>query len=108
MASYPTLLTKYSKHRAPLGKSVVIDRAEDGTARGRSFSEPKHFHEFEHPMISDADKVALQAFYDANRLLPFSYTSLLDSGSGSYLFAEFDPVWQPGNRWSVKVKIEQV
>lgn len=107
MANYPTLITKYSKHHEPIGK-VVIDRAEDGTARARSFSNLKYGYEFSHPMINNTDKLALEAFYVANRLLPFSYTSLLDAVVGDYLFSEIRFVWNPGSLWIVNVKIEQV
>lgn len=108
MATYPTLPTSYGSDPAP-ANSLVIDRAEDGTGRARSFGADKAKYKVVHPWLSAADKSALDAFYAANRLLAFNYTSPADDTLRSCLFA--GPVaWkrEPGSRWTATVGMEQV
>lgn len=108
MATYPTLPTKYGSDFGP-ATSLVIDRAEDGTGRARRFGADKGKASVVHPWLDAADKAVLDAFYSANRLLPFDYTSPADSISRSCLFA--GPIaWKReyGSRWTATVGIEEV
>lgn len=108
MATYPTLATRYGSDPEPL-ISIEIDRAEDGTARGRALlSADKVKITVEHPYLDATDKATLAAFYAANRLLSFDYTSPTDGVARVMLFAA--PIRYertPGNRWTARVAMEE-
>lgn len=109
MATYPTLPTEFKSDPKPLNK-LDIDRAEDGTARARSFyTSDKHGIPLTHPRITAAEKATLAAFYAANRLIPFDYVSLTDGGTYSCLFAK-PPRYElhSDGRWTAAVELEQV
>lgn len=109
MATYPTLATRYGSDPEPIN-SLAIDRAEDGTARGRAMmTTDKVRVTIVHPYMTAADKATLDAFYTDNRLIPFDYTSPADEIARSMIFAG-PPKWEraPGNRWTATVDIEEV
>lgn len=108
MATYPTLPTNYGSDFAS-ANALVIDRAEDGTGRARSFGADKGKAEVVHPRLSADDKATLDAFYSANRLLPYDYTSPTDNVLRACLFAgPIDWKREPGDRWTATVSMEQV
>lgn len=109
MAAYPTLKTERGSDPQPIN-GFAIDRAEDGTGRGRNFhASDKVKFVITHPSITAAEKTTLSDFYTANRLLAFDYTSPADSVSRSCVFAA--PIeWEhhAGNRYTARVEIEQL
>lgn len=108
MADYPALPTECGSEPSPITK-IDIDRAEDGTARARSFHPTdKHGMTLEHKALDSTDKTTLADFYTANRLIPFGYTSPADGVARTCIFAG-PPEWiaEPGERWTAKVKIEE-
>ena len=109
MATYPTLATAYGSDPEPIS-SIKIDRSEDGTARGRSTGNDKvRLPNVVHPYLSSADKSTLDAFYTANRLIPFDYTSPTDSTLRSCIFS--GPIRYErhvGDYWTATVEMEQV
>lgn len=108
MATYPDLPTKRGSDPEPLTKTN-IDRAEDGTARGRNYGDDKVKISVEHPYLTAAEKATLDAFYTANRLVPFDYLSPSDGVSRSMLFARAPQYLAgPGNRYTARVEMEQV
>lgn len=108
MAVYPTLPTSYGSDPDPLVK-LHIDRAEDGTARVRSTSNDKVRIKIQHGFLDAADKATLGAFYVANRLLAFSYTSPADGLTRNCLFTQA-PQYKvvPGGYWEAEVLVEEV
>ena len=108
MATYPTLPTRSGADPSP-ATSLVIDRAEDGTGRARSFGADKVKFKIVHPWLSASDKSTLDAFYATNRLLPFDYTSRADDVLRSCLFAgPIEWVRDSRNRWTATDGMEQV
>lgn len=108
MATYPTLPTRYGCDFTP-ATSLVIDRAEDGTGRARSYGADKGKAKVVHPYLDAADRAVLDAFYAANRLLPYDYTSPADNVMRSCMFAgPIDWKREPGSRWTATVGMEQV
>lgn len=108
MATYPTLPTSPGSDPEPINK-IDIDRAEDGTARGRAYGSDKHRMQLEHPWLTAAEKATLAAFYSANRLLPFDYVSPCDGVSRAMLFSK--PIAyrrEVGQYWTAKVEAEEV
>lgn len=74
MATYPTLPTAYDSEIKPMAK-VVIERAEDGTGRGRAFfASEKAQITIKHTFLTATQKATLDGFYIANRLLQVTYT----------------------------------
>ena len=108
MATYPTFVTAPGSDLEPI-QSVEIDRAEDGTARGRSYyTSDKHIGKVVHPWMTAAEKATLDAFYTTNRLLAFDYTSLGDNVSRSMLFAGAPKYKREvGEFWTATVPMEQ-
>lgn len=105
MATYPTLPTRSGSDPKPDTK-LEIDRAEDGTARARSYGSDKMRIKLDHPYLSATDKSTLAAFYTTNRLIEFDYVSLSDGVTYSCLFAapiEWSRVSR--SRYSAKVEI---
>lgn len=108
MAAYPTLPTEYGSDPVP-ATSLVIDRAEDGTGYARSFGVDKVKFKLTHRRITAADKAVLDAFYAANWLLAFDYTSPSDNVLRSCLFAgQIAWKYEPGDRWTATVMVEQI
>jgi hypothetical protein len=105
MATYPTLATRYGADPKAI-TSPEIDRAEDGTARARSYGADKVEFRIEHPFLDSTDKSALDAFYTTNRLLAFDYVSLSDGATRSCLFgAPLEWTREPGGRYTARVRI---
>lgn len=109
MATYPTLPTRAGGDPQPIG-GIEIDRAEDGTARGRSFySSDKAKFSLEHPWLTAAQKTTLDNFYSANRLLAFDYASGMSGATHSCLFSRPPAyIYQRGGYWTAKVEMEVV
>jgi hypothetical protein len=109
MATYPDLPTARGSDPEPVNQ-IDIDRAEDGTARGRSFYSADRVRiTVVHPLLTAAQKTTLAAFYSSNRLVAFTYLSPSDSVSRSMLFAK-PPAYvnRPGGRFDATVEMEQV
>lgn len=109
MATYPTLPTRAGGDPQPID-SIEIDRAEDGTARGRSFYVcDKARFSLEHPWLTSSQKTTLAAFYSSNRLIAFDYVSGMSGATHSCLFSK-PPAYscQRGGYWTVKVEMEEV
>ncbi len=107
MATYPTIATLYGSDPEPISKPA-IDRAEDGTARARSFANDKARIKITHPWLDATEKAALDAFYLANRLLAITYVSPSDGVSRTCLFAAA-PAYkrQPNAHWDATVLLEE-
>jgi hypothetical protein len=109
MATYPDLPTARGSDPEPIN-TLDIDRAEDGTGRGRSYyAADKVKITVEHPLITAAQKTTLAAFYTSNRLVTFTYLSPSDSVSRTMLFAA-PPAYvnRPGGRFDATVEMEEV
>ena len=108
MASYPDLMTDYGVDADPIDM-ISIDRAEDGSARGRAYGDDKASFTVTHPRLNSTDKSTLDTFYSTNRLLEFTYTSKHDGASYTCIFRRA-PKYErhPGSYWTATVEIEQV
>ncbi len=108
MATYPTLPTRAGGDPQPIN-GIEIDRAEDGTARGRSFhSSDKVRFSLDHPWLTSTQKAELAAFYTTNRLIEFDYESISSGATHSCLFSKPPAyIYQPGGYWSAKVEMEE-
>lgn len=106
--AYPDLPTAYGSDPKPIAM-IKIDRAEDGSARGRAVGGDKMIIPLEHPYLSSADKTTLDAYYAANRLLEFDYVSKADGNTYTCMFAKA-PRYEvhPGSRWTATVELEEV
>lgn len=73
MANYPTF-GQLVGATEDADDDVVIDRATDGTGYGRSFytAEKRRFA-FGHVFQTAADLATFEAFYTANRTIPFTF-----------------------------------
>lgn len=108
MATYPGLPTQRGSDPEPLTKTN-IDRAEDGTARGRNYGDDKVSITVKHPGITEAQRDTLFTFYDDNRIVEFDYESPSDGQTRRMLFvARPKSENKPGNRFDVIVLMEQV
>jgi hypothetical protein len=110
MNTYPTLKTSFGSDPVATDGGVFIDRAEDGTARVRSYWATTNAKiTLTHTGISAADQTILDAFYLANRLLAFTYVSPIDSVSRTCLFAG-PPTYKLGEGMilTATVKLEEV
>lgn len=109
MATYPTLPTGYGADPAPIN-AIDIDRAEDGTARARSFYATDKFKiSIDHPDLTAAQKAVLDAFYSTNRLLAFDYVSVNSGLTYSCLFTRAPAyTYIVAGHWSARVDVEQV
>jgi hypothetical protein len=108
--TYPPLKTSFGSDPVVTDGGVAIDRAEDGTARVRSYwTTPNAKFTLTHAGISSTDKAMLDAFYAANRLLAFTYVSPIDLVSRTCLFAA-TPTYKlaEGGILTATVKIEEV
>ncbi len=107
MATYPTLDTERGSDPEPM-TGPTIDRAEDGSARARSYGPDKVRITVVHPLVSQADRDTLDGFYQANRLLPYDYTSPSDGITRVMLFAAPPRyVNRPGQRFDITVEMEE-
>lgn len=110
MAAYPTLPTQRGSDPEPARGGLDIDRAEDGTARGRSWwAADKCQFKLVHPRLTAAERSTLDTFYAANRLVPFDYTSLSDGVTRTCIFAAAPaPKGEAGGRWTMTVELVEV
>jgi hypothetical protein len=108
MATYPDLMTAYQSDPEPIN-SISIDRAEDGTARGRAYGDDKVKIKVVHPRLTSANKSTLVTFYGTNRLLEFTFASKTDGVSYTCIFSKA-PRYErhPGSYWTATVEMEQV
>jgi len=108
MASYPDLMTGYGGDADPIDM-VKIDRAEDGTARGRAYGADKARFTVTHPRLNSTDKSTLATFYSTNRLLEFTFASKHDGVTYTCIFSK-PPQYErhPGSYWTATVEMEQV
>ncbi|CAH1387015.1 hypothetical protein [Candidatus Nitrotoga sp. M5] len=109
MATYPTLPTRPGGDPKPIN-GIEIDRAEDGTARGRSYhSSEKSRFVLDHPWLTFAQKDALATFYATNKLIPFDYYSITSAATHSCLFSA-PPAYEyhASGYWTAKVEMEEV
>lgn len=110
MAIYPVLPTRTGADPVPVN-GIEIDRAEDGTAYGRSFyTGDKMRFEIEHPGLTATQKTTLETFYADNRLLEIDYESPVDGQTYTCLFTG-RPLFSlmPGKRfWTATVRLEEV
>jgi hypothetical protein len=108
MATYPTLPTRAGGDPLPIN-GLEIDRAEDGTARGRSFHDSdKVRFSLEHPFLTSTQKAMLAAFYTTNRLIEFDYVSISSGSTYGCLFSKPPAyIYQPGDFWTAKVEMEE-
>lgn len=106
--TYPDLPTAYGSDPDPLAMTK-IDRADDGSARGRALGSDKVRFKLVHPRLSAADKATLDAYYAANRLLEFDYVSKTDGNTYTCIFVKAPrPEVHPGSRWTMTVELEEV
>lgn len=106
--TYPTLDT--ARGSDPVNATQLsVDRAEDGTARGRSYGADKVRFKIVHPGLSSSDKTTLDTFYSDNRLLTVTYVSPADSASRTCIFAA-KPEYkrEAGSYWTATVLLEEV
>jgi hypothetical protein len=108
MAAYPTLPTSFGADPQNATK-LLVDRAEDGTARVRSYAKDKASFKISHPYLDSVGKGTLDAFYAANRLLPFSYTSAADGTTRTCVFSARPTYkFEPGGYYTATVTMEEV
>ena len=109
MATYPTLPTSFGSDPDPLN-SLDIDRAEDGTGRARShYVQDKVKIKISHPYLDSAQKLVLDTFYNANRLLTLTYVSPTDGITRTCVFsAPVSYKREYGEHWTATVNMEQV
>lgn len=96
MATYPTLPTRSGSDPKPATK-IDIDRAEDGTARARSYGSDKVEIPLTHPFLTASEKATLASFYSTNRLIEFDYVSISDGSTYTCLF-DGPITWQRDSR----------
>lgn len=106
--TYPTLDTDYGSD-PDNATQLSIDRAEDGTARARSYGGDKVRFKLVHGGMDATDKSTLDTFYSTNRLLPITYVSPADGVSRTCIFAA-RPEYkrEPGSYWTATVLLEEV
>lgn len=104
--AYPDLPTAAGSDPEPLAMTK-LDRAEDGSARGRALGEDKMSFKLEH-YVNAAQKATLDAYYAANRLLEFAYTSNSDGNTYTCLFAS-RPKYErlSPSLWRATVELEE-
>ena len=67
---YPSLDTDTKDSKQQPIEDLVVDQWPNGNSRGRSyFTTGKYAWDLKHGVLSDANRITLKAFYDANRLL---------------------------------------
>lgn len=101
MAAYPTL-GQTSQSRESWEDDVQIERASNGSARGRALYTGRKLElQIDH-VVERSEVATLLSFYDANRLLPVDVTWIGDGVTRSMLFSG-PPDVQPkgGALWRV-------
>jgi len=108
MAAYP-MLGQTTQSRETIEDNVFIDRASNGTARGRVlWTAPKYTLQLQH-IVARADVDTLLAFYAANRALE---VTVVWDGNGQTYTMMFDGAPKPehigGLEWRVTTKLVEV
>lgn len=105
MAAYPSL-GQTTQSREAWIDDVQIERASNGTARGRAlFAGRKLTLQVAH-VVERGDVTTLLSFYDSNRLLPVDVTWAGDGATRAMLF-DSSPDVQPegGTLWRVTSRL---
>lgn len=89
MAAYPTFdCGQAIGSTEDILDDLQVDRASNGTPRIRAFySATKKQFSVLHPYATSAEKVALDAFYAANRLISFTFVWAGDGATYTCYFA---------------------
>ena len=105
MAAYPSL-GQTSQSRESWADDVQIERASNGTARGRAlFAGRKLELQIAH-VVERSDVATLLSFYDTNRLLPVDVTWAGDGVTRAMLFAGAPGVQtEGGTLWRVTCRM---
>lgn len=109
MANYPSFLqTRVSDEQ--ILDDIVIDRAVNGGVKARAFyTARKKVFRIRHKCLLAADRATLDAFYEANRLITFTFTWAADDVAYTCLFS--GPIKYTragGGRWEADVNMVQV
>ena len=105
MAAYPNI-GQTSQSRESWIDDVQIERASNGSARGRALFAGRKLQLQVSHVVERSDVATLLAFYDSNRLLPVSVTWAGDGVTRSMLF-DAPPDVQPegGAVWRVTCRL---
>lgn len=73
--AYPAFVISMDESEyAPLD-NLEVDEWPNGSVRGRAFSDAQRFQwTVVHPALTEADRVTLEAYYWANRTVPFDFS----------------------------------
>ena len=110
MSTYPSLgQSKNSTEERISG--ISVDRATNGSIRARSyFTSIKKVFSVEHSVITTAQKLALESFYDSNKNNSFDFLWVLDNTTYVCIFTEealqFSII--TNGYWDAKVSLAQV
>lgn len=121
MATYPTTLRIAPKSSGGSGGGgggastselwrdpMLMSSSRSGTSRGRRLaSAKKRVYEVSHLSLTAAERATLEAFYDANRAITFTFTIL---GNSYTMIFSGDLQWEPmtNNLWNVRVPMVEV
>ena len=110
MASYPAI--SFALASDPnIKDGVVVDRAMNGTARGRNLYDSKKYApiQLRHVGVSTADKNTLETFYDNNRAAAVDVT-WVDGTSRSMIMTgiKIAPWAKHLAKWDVSIAVEEV
>lgn len=111
MPTYPTTLKVSPSSTKSLKTDRQLDRASNGTLRGRVFyTAPKSSFSVEHEAMSTTDRDSFQTFYNTNMNLSFSFVWPQDGVTYTVMFGDKEPVFKPagGDRVSIGFSLEQV
>ena len=110
MAAYPTFVCGQSiGSTEDILDDLQVDRASNGTPRIRAiYSATKKQFSIRHAHATSAEKVTLDAFYDTNRLLSFTFVWAGDGATYTCYFAA-PPKRVPveGVRWEITCELVQ-
>ena len=110
MSTYPTFTYNPSQRSdEALLDDLQIDRASNGTPRGRAFyTAPKKVFTVVHEAMTSAERATLLAFYAANRLLTFDFVWAADGVTYICLFAAAPKsTITSGTYWTVTTQMVQ-
>lgn len=107
MAAYPSL-GQTSQSRESWADDVQIERASNGSARGRALYAGRKLELQVSHVVERGDVATLLAFYDSNRLLPVDVTWAGDGITRAMLF-DGAPDVQPegGTLWRVTSRLAE-
>ena len=108
MANYPSF-GQLDSSQETIQDGLLISRASNGAARGRSlYAAKKRGFTVAHN-LSAADKATLETFYDTNKALSVTFVWAGDSVSRTCIFPS-PPKFTPlaGPRWEAEVALEEV